>query len=467
MKALSQPARGSGRGALGSRVREDRVRAAALEVLAAVRAEGQLADRALARVLRRERDLWSGERRAAADAVYAVLRQERMLDAILSAALRDLGRGTLEGLPATRADLLRLAAAAGLDGTPAQPDELARAVADRARDLRERLLAAVADPWERIALDASLPGWLIARLGERLGPAETAALAASLNRRAPLTIRANPLKATPAELARRLKSEGVEASPCHASPWGLTLDGRTNAFALASFREGLFEVQDEGSQIIARLCGEKPGRLVVDGCAGAGGKTLALAAAMGNRGELWALDSREDRLEMLRPRARRAGVHNVRTAPIGEDGPLPAPLDRLRERADVLLVDAPCSGVGALRRNPDARRRLSEAEIEEHARRQLAILRRLAPLVRPGGRLVYATCSLLWDENEVVVAAFLPESGFSTLPWREASGPALAEALDAPLRGGSAALQSSEGLRLWPHRHGSDGFFAAVLVRDQ
>jgi len=452
---------------ISTRVRPDRVRAVVLEVLADVREEGQLADRALSRVLRREKGLWSGERKSASEVVYGILRQERLIEAILARGLHEIGSPALASLSPSQADLLRLAVWSALTGAEPPPGEAARAIGARAAGLRDRLLAEAQDPWDRLALRASLPRWLVARLGDRLGPEETASLCLALNQRAPLTVRANLLKTTREALADRLREEGVASGVCRYSPWGLTLDRRLNAFSLPSFRDGLFEVQDEGSQLLARLCGEIPGAKVVDACAGAGGKTLALGAAMGPRGEIWALDARADRLEELRPRARRAGVQNLRIQPITEEGPLPPALDRLVGRADLVLVDAPCSGIGALRRNPDARRHLTEESVAEHARRQRAILARMAPLVRPGGRLVYATCSLLWEENEAVIESFLPNSGFDRQPAAVTLGEPLAQALDSALEPGPAALRSPIGLRLWPQRHGTDGFFGAVLVKGQ
>ncbi|HUB09423.1 MAG TPA: RsmB/NOP family class I SAM-dependent RNA methyltransferase [Myxococcales bacterium] len=447
---------------LRHRLRPDRVRAVALEVLGAVREEGQLADRALARVQRRERGLWSAERRTAAEAVYGVLRQETLIDALLRAAGHPPA-----ALPPTEADALRLATHLALDGAqePGFAPPAAQAIARKAAGLRDAVLAAERDPWDRLALAGSLPRWLVALLGERLGEAETAALIDALNRRAPLTARANLLKTTRDALAERLAQEGAPSHACRFSPWGLFLDGHANAFSLPSFRDGLFELQDEGSQLLVQLCGERLGAKVIDACAGAGGKTLALAAVMANRGELWALDVHEDRLEALRLRARRAGAQNFRRQVITPEGPLPKAIEKLRGRADTVLVDAPCSGVGALRRNPDARRRLTEASVREHAERQLAILRRMAPLVRPGGRLVYATCSLLWQENEDVVEAFLPGSGFEPEPPAATLGEVLATKLREAVTAGPAGLEARLGLRLWPQRHGTDGFFGVALRR--
>ncbi len=464
-RSRAEPAgRRPARNGLGSRIRPDRVRAVTLEVLGAVRGEGQLADRALARVLRRERGLWSAERRDAAEAVYGVLRQEALIDALLAS---EGGSRALAELPPTEADALRLATHLALSsGDPALASPPTWELARRAAAARDRVLSKLEDPWERLALSASLPRWLVTALGERLGEAETVALVDALNRRAPLTARANLLKTTREALAARLLAEGTSSEPCRYSPWGLVLDGHANAFALPSFREGLFELQDEGSQLLAGLCGERPGARVVDACAGAGGKTLALAALMHNRGEVWALDVREDRLEPLRLRARRSGAQNLRRQVITPEGGFPPLVERLRGRADTVLVDAPCTGIGALRRNPDARRRLTEASVREHAERQLAILRRMAPLVRRGGRLVYATCSVFWAENEDIVEAFLPGSGFTPEPVEASLGAPLAAALQAAVADGPPALRARLGLRLWPQRHGTDGFFGVALRRD-
>ena len=178
-------------------------------------------------------------------------------------------------------------------------------------------------------------------------------------------------------------------------------------FALKAFKAGLFEVQDEGSQLIAEACGAKPGQLVIDACAGAGGKTLALAAQMENKGRLVACDRDGRRLLELKQRARRAGAHNWEPRTVAEGASGTARIADLVGKADVVLIDAPCSGLGALRRNPDARWRLDEAEVDSFPPRQKEILERYAALVRPGGRLVYATCSINQRENEEVRAHFL------------------------------------------------------------
>jgi len=318
---------------------------------------------------------------------------------------------------------------------------------------------AVHEPVERLALSASLPRWIARRFLDELGEAEAWKLASVLNERAPLTVRANLLVGTRQALAARLAAEGTQATPTRFSPWGLTLDGHQNAFSLRAFREGGFEIQDEGSQLIALACGARPGMTVVDGCAGAGGKTLALAMEMHNKGTLWALDSDAERLEEARRRARRAHVDNLRTRAIAAGPEAAAALADLAGKADVVLVDAPCSGLGTLRRKPDARWRLGPDDPARFAGIQRELAARFGALVKPGGRLVYATCAIGPTENDEVADHVL-----ATLPFDPAPlAPLLVPFMDAE---GAAAL-GVEGhrLRLLPHRHGTDGFFMAAFTR--
>ena len=265
-----------------------------------------------------------------------------------------------------------------------------------------------------------------------------------MNQRAPLTVRANLLKNSRDELIATLTAEGARVEATKLSPWGVTFTGRTNVFALRAFKAGLFEVQDEGSQLIALACEARPGQLVVDACAGAGGKALALASEMHNKGRLVACDRDGRRLDEMRPRARRAGVHNweARAVPESSD----ARVQDLTASADVVLVDAPCSGLGALRRNPDARWRLDAAEVASFPPRQLQILERYSRLVKPGGRLVYATCSINRAENQEIRAAFLEKHS--------------AEFTSAPALAGFAG-----DVQLLPHQHGTDGFYIAAFTR--
>jgi 16S rRNA (cytosine967-C5)-methyltransferase len=259
-----------------------------------------------------------------------------------------------------------------------------------------------------------------------------------------------------------LSLEAVSSRKTPYSPWGLLLEGHANVFALRAFKEGLLELQDEGSQLVTLLCSAKPGQLVIDACAGGGGKTLALAAEMRNKGEIWALDSSERRLKPLRLRARRAGADNIRIQAVGESGAFAANVARFAGKAQLVLVDAPCTGIGALRRHPDARRQLTPERLDELAALQLAILHRFSALVRPGGRLVYATCSLFREENEAVVERFVSENGHFTV---EPSARALPPGLGARISEAVPPRAAEPWLRLLPHRHGTDGFFAGVLTR--
>jgi len=437
-------------------LREDLVTQASLEAYGAVRHDGWLADRALDHVLRTKRHLYSNERRAVAERVYALLRRQRTVDALLERA-----GARLEGRSTTEQDLLRIAASRVLHGETAEGVATTSGLRPEEARVLDGLPSAAAGlsalpRATRFALDASLPDFLAERFLREFGD-RAEAEAAAMNERAPLTARVNLLKTTREGLQERLRSEGVEARETPLSPLGLFLETHQNAFSLPSFREGLFELQDEGSQLLGLLVDAPPTR-VVDACAGAGGKTLQLAAQMKNRGELFALDIAARRLEELKRRARRDGVHNVRIRPIPAFGPeVAAALSDLADRADRVLVDAPCSGTGTYRRKPDARYRLTEAMLAEHVERQRMLLEQFAPLVRPGGRLVYGTCSVLTEENESVVAWFLERHpGFRAVPPADRLGPEL-----------GAKVTTGDFLRLSPATHGTDGFFGAILVRDR
>jgi 16S rRNA (cytosine967-C5)-methyltransferase len=425
-------------------LRRDLVDAAVLEVHGLVHDQGWLADRALERALRRERGLWASERRAVAEAVYGIVRWQGQLDALLG------GRVTLSERYAAwlaRFGGVERGEAARRLGVP--PLRLAGLDAADAR------LAQVAGPLDRLALEASLPRWIAERFAAQYGLEEARALARAMNARAPLTVRANVLAGDRDDLRRRLGGEGVGSEPTRFSPWGLALDGHENAFALAAFREGRFEIQDEGSQLIALACGARPGQVVVDACAGAGGKSLALAAEMRNKGSLHALDSDEGRLDEARRRARRAGVHNLRARAIAAGPEAEGQLRDLAGKADVVLVDAPCSGLGTLRRKPDARWRLAPEDPARFAALQRDLVRRFAALVRPGGRLVYATCSVGPTENGEVADFAARELGLAPAPVAPLLGEERARALGA----------EEARVTLLPHRHGTDGFFFAAFER--
>jgi 16S rRNA (cytosine967-C5)-methyltransferase len=357
----------------------------------------------------------------------------------------------------TQKDLLRLCAARVLGGD--SPSEVAGSDslgADAARALGQLDGALHAltklPPLERLVHEASLPRFLAERFLADLGK-EALPVALSMNERAPLIARVNLLQGTRESLRAVLKKDEVPSRPTVLSPLGLVLETRQNAYALKAFKDGHFELQDEGSQLLGMLV-DAPRGLVIDACAGAGGKTLQLAAQMKNKGDLFALDIHARRLEELRLRARRAGVHNVRVRAIPSDDTADAALADLVGKAERVLVDAPCSGTGTFRRKPDARYRLTPELLDDHVARQTALLERFANLVKPKGRLIYGTCSVLACENEEVVEGFLsrhPEF----------------EQADASTWLGDAAARCvrNKSLRLYPHLHGTDGFFGAVLVK--
>ncbi|MDA8416348.1 MAG: RsmB/NOP family class I SAM-dependent RNA methyltransferase [Betaproteobacteria bacterium] len=315
-----------------------------------------------------------------------------------------------------------------------------------------RALAAHRLPDER-AVRAHLPEWVMDALGNVLPEDEWVMLGRALQSAAPLDVRVNTLKSDRPAVLRELVEQGLLAQPTPWSPWGIRVEGRPDLQRLPVFREGRIEVQDEGSQLLAALVAPRRRDMVVDFCAGAGGKSLQLGALMGNQGRLYAMDVSAYRLERLKPRLKRAGLSNLMPVVIARE--TDDRVRRLQGKIDRVLVDAPCTGMGTLRRNPDLKLRQSAETLKELVIKQQSILTAAAQLVKPGGRLVYATCSLLPAENQDQVAGFSerhPE--FELLPVTP-----LLEAMDIPLRFSEPYLQ------LWPHRQATDGFFAAVWQR--
>ena len=296
-----------------------------------------------------------------------------------------------------------------------------------------------ADMPETVRLE--IPDWAEAPLRQRFGADFAAEMAATLLP-PPLDLRVNPVKTSREAVLRELKGLGVVAEATRLSPLGIRIAERLSLTRLPGLKTGEIEIQDEGSQLVAGLVDARPGDRVVDFCAGAGGKTLALAAQMQNRGKVVACDVNEARLKRAAERLRRAGLHNVETRVLSSE------TDRWVKRHkagfDRVLIDAPCSGTGTWRRNPDARWRAPDLGLAGLVALQGRILASAARLVRPGGRLVYATCSVLTEENEAQVAAFLAATpAFRLVP--QAAG---------------------DFLSLTPLQHGTDGFFGAVLERE-
>ncbi|MDA1100535.1 MAG: RsmB/NOP family class I SAM-dependent RNA methyltransferase [Proteobacteria bacterium] len=317
------------------------------------------------------------------------------------------------------------------------------------------LAAAKAAPaWVR----GNYPEWLAASLVRRFG-SELEGEMAALQGRAEVDLRVNILKSTPAKVAAELKGHDIGTVPGAFAPTALRLDSHRTMSKHALYLSGAIEIQDEGSQLVALLCAVGPGQQVVDYCAGAGGKSLALAAQMENKGQIFAFDSEPRRLEPLRTRLQRAGVRNVQVHALGDRSAVAA-LSGLTGKADRVLLDVPCSGSGAWRRNPESKWRLSEEQLLRYGAAQGRILRSTAPLVRAGGRLIYATCSILMEENEDQIEGFLAEQpAFSVLPISRVWD----EVMTSPDR--PTCPCDDPYLRLTPARHGTDGFFVAVLER--
>jgi 16S rRNA (cytosine967-C5)-methyltransferase len=416
---------------------------AAIELLQAIEIDPRPADAVANAFFRARRFIGSSDRRTISEQVWAVLRAWRRLDWWL--------RG--DATPRLRVAALLLlegTAVSGLErafsGGRFAPAPLSHSETARIQRLEGHTLNHPKMP-DPVRLE--LPDWLTPLLAARFGATLPAEMAALL-RPAPLDLRVNLLKATREQAQAELAAEGIETAPTPLSPWCLRAFGRSPVTSGPTFQSGLVEIQDEGSQLIAFLADAHPGARVADFCAGAGGKTLALAMAMANRGAILACDVSAPRLESAIRRLRRAGIHNV-------ERHLLAPGDKaLKRRAgsfDRVLVDAPCTGIGTWRRNPDARRRLTPEDLAALLPKQQAILDSASRLVRSGGKLIYATCSLLLEENEAQVTAFLTRHpNFALVPLSRA-WPAGAPPIPADF------------LLLTPARHGTDGFFAAVLER--
>jgi 16S rRNA (cytosine967-C5)-methyltransferase len=311
-----------------------------------------------------------------------------------------------------------------------------------------------AEPVAFLAARHSHPSWMIRQWIDQLGFDEAEALAVAMSEPPPLTLRANTLRISRDELLARLASAGITAAPAHFSSDGLLVAARVQMAALPEFREGLCTIQDESSQLAAIFLAPRPGETVLDVCAAPGGKTTHLAQLMKNRGAILAGDSAPRKLALIEDTARRLGIDIITTVSLDATIPLTKGPSQLLEgkRFDRLLVDAPCSGLGVLRRNPDGKWRKTQADIMELAVRQKAILGNSADLLKVGGTLLYATCSTTREENEEVVADFLSKRPDFVLEDLRSHFPEFAE-----------LFTESGCYRSWPHCHGMDGFFAARL----
>ena len=401
------------------------------------------ADSVLSGFFRAHPRLGVHDRGFVADSVYAMLRRKRMLEF----ALAEIG---IERPDSRTLALAALARVGGLNlrevAAAVTPDELARI---------EAVKGAARGPLP-LAVECDLPDWVVDRVFPALGEESLRRLARALVQSAPLDLRVNLAKAGRDEVAATLAADGIETEPTPYSPVGLRVAGKPALNRHRLFTSGAFEVQDEGSQLLCHLLGPRRGEMVVDFCAGAGGKSLALGALMRSTGRVYAFDVSERRLAKLGPRLARSGLSNVHPQRIASERD--PKLKRLSGKIDRVLVDAPCTGLGTLRRNPDLKWRQTEQSLSELSAKQAAILAAAARLVKRGGRLLYATCSILSEENERVVQAFLAaHSGFALV----APAVALAGAhIELP-----GHTPAETFLRLRPDIHATDAFFGALMER--
>ena len=422
---------------------------AAIEILADMEARKRPAAEALKDWGNARRFAGSGDRAAIGNLVFDALRNR-------ASAAFAMGEGTPRALVlrtlVSQWQMTPEQVAALADGGRYAPEPLSQA---ELAGLKTEIQAAAP-----AHVRGDYPEWLAGEFERAFGP-RAAEQGASLARRAPVDLRVNSLKADRDKVLKALRR--FEAEPTPLSPFGVRVVHRPGPSrsphleAEPGHGKGWYEVQDEGSQLATLLAGAGPRQQVIDLCAGAGGKTLALAALMDNTGQLYAYDADPLRLRPIFERLKRAGVRNVQVLPAGDR----EALAKLAGKMDLVLIDAPCSGSGVWRRRPDAKWRLSPQMLEARRGEQKAVLDEGAPLVKPGGRLAYITCSVLPSENRDQVDGFLarhPE--FKLIAWPELWQRSLAKAATIP-----SADRSDETLTMTPADHGTDGFFVAVMQR--
>jgi 16S rRNA (cytosine967-C5)-methyltransferase len=429
------------------------------ELLSLVRSSEKPADSVIDAFFRARKYLGSHDRRFIAESTYGALRHLRKCESRLRKALAVQADGIFpeDGfMLLVAAYLLVIERRPGITADDLLPVTKSPQLKPRLANVLHALSADVSPapdgPVESIGEEFSFPDWMVDRFLEQYGEKETRQLCESLNAQAPLNLRVNTLKSDVESCRQALSAGGVQTERTQLSPFGLIVPKRINIFQVPAFRDGLFEVQDEGSQLLPYLLDPKPTVRVLDACAGAGGKTLEFASIMRNRGEIVAADVHSYRLEQLRKRAQRAGVSNVRVRQVNDIADLP---DQYRSYFDLVLVDAPCSGIGTLRRNPGMKWMVSEETVLEVSQKQRHILGVSASFVKPGGKLAYATCTLFREENESVVEHFL-EGHPDFVP----DEPSLEKA-----KFDYSPYLAGKYIKFSPHKDGTDGFFIAVLKR--
>lgn len=399
---------------------------AAAELWDLIKNSAQPADRFLGNYFHRYRKKFgSRDRRFLSEIIYSLFRNKLFLET-WAAACKETSSQSLVFL------------AASLEGLITPSDVGAPFMAPGASDVMNH-----APTTTNLSIRYSCPEWLLQKWTRQFGEEETRELLEAIQKRPPFVIRTNTLKISRDKLIERLQKKGFQVSMTGHSATGILFQERANLFGSEEFREGLFEVQDDGSQQVCERMDAKPGEVVWDVCAGAGGKSLALAAAMQNKGRIIATDIRQKKLEDLRKRAKRAGVTNIFPADLERMGEIKA----IRSGIDKIVVDAPCSGTGTLRRNPDAKWRLKENIFAAYQRDQVQIVEKTLPYLKIGGRLFYITCSLEPEENEQVMREILQ------------THPGLRIV---------ASPRSKDGFfRVVPHKHNTDGFFLAVAEKSK
>lgn len=401
------------------------------------------ADAKLGEFFRNHRELGTKERAFVAESVYGVLRRLRYLSTVAANEADD----------PDDARKLILAWLLRVQGKSLR--ELDDILTDQQKEWAVTIKAKSTENLP-LAVQADVRDWFWEKLVAQYGETEALTICRSMFEQASLDLRVNTIKSSREEVLAKMQAENTVKdnliAPTPYSPIGIRMGAKLNISRHILFTEGKIEVQDEGSQLLTYLVSPKRGMMIADFCAGAGGKTLAIGALMKNTGRLYAFDVSEKRLNNLGQRLKRSGLSNLHAQVISsEQDPK---LKRLNGKFDRVLVDAPCSGLGTLRRNPDLKWRQTEQDVLELTQKQTAILERAAKLTKAGGRLIYATCSLLRDENEAIVEAFIQaHPDFSLVPANEI------------LAHHHIALDTGPYLKLLPHLHGTDGFFAAVFEK--